>query len=236
MLKGDRVVAVVPARAGSKGIVGKNLAKVGGRSLVRRAVETGLAVEAVDRVIVSTDGEEIAAEARAVGAEVDERPRHLAGDTALIWDMLVDLTERLRADGEACDILVLLEPTACLRQAHDVAACLDRLAEGALDSCATFTTAEPHPHRAWRIEGGRPRTFIEGAVPWMPRQTLPEAYRLNGVAYVLRADGLFQYDPPGILFGAMGAVVMDAERSIDIDDATDLEVANAIDERLQGRG
>lgn len=230
MIDGERVVAIIPARAGSKGIPDKNLQTVGGRSLVRRAVETALAVDAIDRTLVSTDGAVIAAEARRCGAEVIARPEALAGDHALVRDVLLDIRARLRAEGETAAIMVLLEPTACMRLPGDVEACLARMRAERLDSIATFTEIETHPHRAWRIENGRPATFIDGAVPWLPRQKLPQAFRLNGAVYAFRLDGLVAYETQGLLFGASGAVPMPAERSLDIDTRIDLRIANALDQ------
>jgi N-acylneuraminate cytidylyltransferase len=226
------VVAVVPARAGSKSIPDKNLRPVGGRSLVGRAIATALATPEIDRVLLSTDGPAIAEEGRRYGAEIFDRPEDLAGDRALVWDVLVDIRARLRAEGETAEIMVLLEPTAPLREPGDVSACLQRMEAEGLDAVATFTEADPHPYRVWRIEEGRPYTFIAGTVPWQPRQTLPPAYRLNGAVYAFRLDGLVEFPGPAILFGRTGAVLMPAERSLDIDTLTDLEVADALHRRL----
>ena len=211
----------------------KNLQTVGGKSLVRRAIEAALATAQVDRVLVSTDGDDIAAEARSTGAEVIDRPAELAGDTALVKNVLIDIRSRLREGGESAEIMVLLEPTACLRLAADVAECLDRLGAENLDSVATFTSADPHPHRTWRIEDGRPHTFIPGVVPWQNRQSLPPAYRLNGAVYAFRMDGLIEFDEPGLLFGRSGAVLMPSDRSVDIDSWIDLDIANAVYHRQQ---
>jgi N-acylneuraminate cytidylyltransferase len=124
-------------------------------------------------------------------------------------------------------VVVLLEPTCPLRHPEDVTACLRRLAEGDVDSVATFTDAELNPHRAWRIEEDSPSPFVEGAVPWRPRQELPEAYQLNGGAYVFFADRLPD-DSVAPLFGRAGAVYMPAERSVDIDTEIDLRLANLL--------
>jgi CMP-N-acetylneuraminic acid synthetase len=235
MIGGARVVAVVPARAGSKAIPRKNLQTVGGRTLVRRAVEAALGAPEVDRVIVSTDGAEIAEEARRAGAEAYDRAPALAGDDALVRDVLVDLRARLRAEGETAAYMTLLEPTATMRLSADVSACLRRMARDGLDSVATFSESEHHPHRAWRLVDGRPQTFIPGAVPWTPRQKLPPSWRLNGVVYAFRMDGLIEYDAPGLLFGACGAEITPPERALDIDTWIDLRIANAIEDSAADR-
>lgn len=236
MIGPERVVAIIPARAGSKSVPDKNLKKVGGKSLVRRAVETASRVAEIDQVLVSTDGPKIAEEAQRAGAEIVARPAELAGDTSLIKDVLLDIFRSRQAMGEAIGVMVLLEPTACLREPGDVRTCLSRLHEENLDSIATFTEADPNPYRTWRIEEGRPYTFIAGTVPWQNRQTLPPAYRLNGAVYAFRADGLTRFQTPGLLFGRSGAVLMPPERSVDIDSAIDLDVANAVYNKLYPQG
>ena len=229
MIDGQRVLAVVPARSGSKSIPRKNLAEVGGVSILARAIQAAGSCAYIDRVLVSTDGEEIAIAARRERAEVVSRSVELSSDSALIKDVLVDLTQRLREDGELASIMVLLEPTACLREGRDIDACLEMMVQNNLDSIATFTEADPHPHRVWRInEMGMPTTFIDEAVPWLPRQKLPPAYRLNGGVYAFKIDGMIVEKGPQLLFGNSGAVVMSTERSIDIDNPVDLEIANAL--------
>lgn len=227
MIGGKRVVAVIPARAGSKGVKDKNIKALGGKPLLAWPIEVARATPEIDRVIVSTDGEGIAAVARAHGAEVYDRPPELAGDRSLVIDALRDLIARLRAEGETAAYLVLLEATSPLRLPEDVSACLAMLDGEDLDSVATFTEPHLNPHRAWRIEQGRPRPFIDGADPWQPRQALPEAWQLNGAVYAFVVDRLPQTGA-NVLFGRMGAVTMPRDRSVDIDEALDFAIVETI--------
>jgi CMP-N-acetylneuraminic acid synthetase len=222
-----RVVALIPARAGSKSIPEKNLALVGGRSLVARAVEQARGCEEIDRIIVSTDGPAIAGAAKAAGAEVFERPAELAGDSALVIDTIRHVQNRLRGEGEPAAYMCLLEPTTPLRTSETISACLKLLDQDSLDSVATFRPADLNPNRAWRIEAGMPQPFIAGASPWLPRQQLTPAYQLSGAVYAWRIDALPQ-DSKGLLFGKTGSVLVDREQSIDIDDPIDLIVINTI--------
>jgi CMP-N,N'-diacetyllegionaminic acid synthase len=219
MLGDMRVVAVIPARGGSKSVPKKNIRPLAGKPLICWSIDVAKRVPAIDRVIVSTDSEEIAAIARRHGAEIYSRPEHLATDHALVIDALRDLIARLKQEGAQAEIMVLLEPTCPLRSVEDVTKCLELLVQG-FDSVATFKEADLNPHRAWKIVDGHPEVFIPGAVPWQPRQELPEAFQLNGAVYGFFCKSL-KKELPSLLVGKAGAVLMPRERSVDIDDKFD---------------
>lgn len=222
-----RTLALVPARSGSKGIPGKNLSLLGSRSLVEWAVALAQATPEIDHCMVSTDGEDIAAVARQAGAEVHPRKRDLARDDSAVLATIRDVITDPKVRGHY-RFLVLLEPTSPFRKPSDVTACLRGLANGA-DSAATFTEACLHPHRAFTIEGGQPRPFSDGAVPWSPRQSLvPRAFQLSGSVYAFRIESLADSDSNSVLFGRIHAVLVPRERALDIDDPHDLELANAL--------
>lgn len=231
MIDGRRVIAMIPARAGSKSVPEKNIHPLAGKPLIAHTIEVAKVVPEIDRIIVSTDGERIANVAREFGAEVYDRPAELAGDRAQVIDAIRDLGRQLRAEGDVFDIMVLLEPTAPLRRARDVRECLRLLAERDLDSVATFKEADLNPSRAWRIDDGAPSSFIEGADPWQPRQALSPAYQLNGCVYVFVFDRL-PATGGAVLFGRCGAVTMPRKYSVDIDDAVDLEIADVLMRKL----
>jgi CMP-N,N'-diacetyllegionaminic acid synthase len=227
MVNGERVIAVIPARGGSKSVPGKNTRDLGGKPLLAWSIEVAQQVTGIDRIIVSTDDAAIGAIALARGAEVYPRPSHLATDEALVIDAIKDLYGTLRKEGEPCEWIVLLEPTCPLRTANDVSECLQLLGQGRYDSVATFKDADLNPHRAWRLVDDVPEVFIPGAVPWLPRQKLPKAYQLNGAVYAFRAS-LVAQEARAILVGRMGAVLMPRERSQDIDDSVDFQIVEAL--------
>ena len=227
MLNGKRVIAVVPARGGSKSVPGKNIRPLGGKPLLSWSIDVARQVPEIDRIIVSTDDEQIASVGRSSGAEIYARPAHLATDEALVIDAIKDLLETLHAEGEEPEWVVLLEATCPLRTAEDVRGCLNLIAEETYDSVATFKEAELNPHRAWRLVEGVPEVFIPGAVPWLPRQKLPKAYQLNGAVYVFRAR-LLAEEAKSLLVGRLGAVLMPRDRSQDIDDSVDFMIVEAL--------
>jgi N-acylneuraminate cytidylyltransferase len=230
MLNDQRVIAVVPARGGSKCVPGKNIRPLGGKPLLAWSIDIAKQIGEIDRIIVSTDNETIATVGRSHGAEIYERPPHLATDEALVIDALKDLIARLKQEGERPEWIVLLEATCPLRSTEDVRECLKLIATGAYDSVATFKEAELNPHRAWKLVDGSPEVFIPGAIPWLPRQKLPPAYQLNGAVYVFRAS-LVAEESKSLLVGKLGAVLMPKERSKDIDDLVDFMIAEALLEK-----
>jgi N-acylneuraminate cytidylyltransferase len=232
MIRSSQVIAIIPARGGSRGIPRKNLAILAGRTLLERAIDVARRVRAIDRIIVSTDDPEIGAAARAAGVEVHDRPRELATDRSKVIDAIRHLCDTMVGAREVGDaLMVLLEPTCPLRSPEDVTACIELLAAGNCDSVATFTEAATHPWRAWRMVEGRPVHFVDGANPWLPRQSLPPAFQLSGGAYAFWRDGL-RAPTEHLLSGRIGAVVLPPERSLDIDGALDLELAEAVLRRL----
>jgi CMP-N,N'-diacetyllegionaminic acid synthase len=227
MLNGKTVVAIIPARGGSKSIPGKNIRSLGGKPLLAWSIEVARQVSEIDRIIVSTDDTEIGSVARTYCAEVYNRPQHLATDEALVIDALKDLLHMLKAENQIPEWVILLEPTCPLRTADDVRECLGLVAHNGYDSVATFKDAELNPHRAWRLIDGVPEVFVAGAIPWLPRQRLPKAYQLNGAVYLFRASLLAQ-EANSLLLGKVGAVLMPRDRSQDIDDSVDFTIVEAL--------
>ena len=176
-------------------------------------------------MIVSTDGKKISEVASRFGAEVYVRPKHLSQDSSLVIDCLRNLISRLKREKETANYLILLEPTSPLRNTKDIDLSIEKLLD--FDSVATFCNAELNPHRAWKIKGNTVEPFINGAIPWLPRQQLPEAFQLNGAVYGFRIDKL-PIDGQSIIFGNIAAIKMPIERSIDIDSMTHLKMAEHI--------
>lgn len=227
MINGKNVIAVIPARGGSKGIKDKNIIDLGGKPLIAWAILVAKATSGIDRIIVSTDSEKISEVARDYGAEVYMRPDDLATDSALVIDALRHLRDTLIAQGQRPDVFVLLEPTAPFRVPADIQNCAARVANGELDSIATFANAHTNPHRTWVVKDGLPQPFIPGAVAWVPRQQLPEAYELTGSIYAFNPLDLPD-DTISIMYGRFGAHIVPENRANDIDTIDDLRLANVI--------
>lgn len=218
------VVSIIPARGGSKGIPGKNIRELKGRPLIEYSIEHSLEIGSIGRTVVSTDDEKISKVARKAGAEVVMRPKELAEDGSLVIDA-VRYTVRELEEGYDVDIIVLLEPTSPIRDIEVTERCIDVLKNGKADSVATFSETELPPHRIWRIENKTVKPFFEGANPWLPRQSQPVGYRLNGQVYALTRDILFEEeDSVSLLIGEKYPVITPKETAVDIDTERDFKL------------
>lgn len=223
------VLGIIPARGGSKGLPGKNLRPLGGRPLIAWSIEDALGCGVIDRVVVSTDAEEIAAEARRWGAEVPFlRPAELAADDTPTLAVLRHAVSELAArEGYRPGLVVLLQPTSPLRGRQAIRAAVAKMEEPGTDSVVTVCPVEHNPYLLRRLEGDRALPFLDldPLRGGLRRQDLPPAYRLNGAVYAFRRDRLLGDDPYGEV---VRAVVMETWRSVDVDGEVDLVVAEAL--------
>lgn len=226
MIEGVKVVCLIPARGGSKSIHRKNLQLLGEKPLLAWPIETALSTPEIDNVFVSTDDMEIKKVAMQYGAKIHDRRPDLSTDRSIVADTVRDFWDCQTKLEHDLKVLVLLEATSPFRSVDNVSACIQKLISQGFDSVATFQEAEVNPERTWRIEDGTPKPFIEGSIPWKPRQLLSKAYQLNGSVYAFFPDRL-PHDSPSLLFGNAGSVIME-NKVIDIDTKLDLEIANAL--------
>lgn len=216
------VCAVIPARSGSKGIRNKNRCALNGKPLIAHTIEAACAATCVERVLVTTDSEQIAQIARTYGAEIPAlRPAPIAGDTSPV----IDAVEHLMAQLPDYDpeYLALLQPTSPLRTAHDIDAAFLQLQSSGAPAIVGVTEAVNHPFLCRKIDGGVLKPFVVSPLNEARRQDLPPAYVLNGAMYIVRTAVLREVRTWNIEGAA--AYVMPAERSVDIDGALDLQWA-----------
>ena len=229
-----RVLAVVPARGGSKGIPRKNLQLLGGKPLVAHAVETGHAARLVSRVLCSTDDPEIAAVARAAGAEVPfQRPADLAQDASEDWAVFVHALDWLdQHEGWRPELIVNLRPTSPLRTPQHVDDAIRLLLRTGADSVKAVCLARQHPHKMWlRQPDGCIEPFLKTPFrlargPDVPRAQLEDVYWQNGVVDVTRRAVILEQ---GVMIGQrVAGLVTELADSIDIDTPLDLALAELL--------
>jgi N-acylneuraminate cytidylyltransferase len=222
--------ALICAREGSKGLPGKNTRLLASKPLIAWAIEHALAVDRINRIIVSTDSEEIASLARKWGAQVPfMRPPALARDDSPEWLVWRHALGFLReTEGAYPDALVVVPATAPLRTSVDIENCLDEFEKGDGDIVITMTDAHRNPY--FNMVKRRPDGTVELVVPAEAvisrRQEAPAVYDMTTVAYVVRPQFVMTHD--SVFEGRVRAVHVPRERSIDIDTALDLKIAECL--------
>ncbi|MFW6040851.1 MAG: cytidylyltransferase domain-containing protein [Thermoplasmatota archaeon] len=230
----NHVISIVPARGGSKGVPKKNIKELNGKPLIEYSINHSLEVDSIDRTIVSTDDEEINEVAEEAGAEVIKRPEELARDDSLVIDAIRYTVQEIKKDGDEVDFIIVLEPTSPIRDIEVTERCIEVLKKGKADSVATFSETELPPHRIWRIEDDKLEPFIEGANPWLPRQSQPKGYKLNGQVYALTKEILFEHeDSVSLLLGERYPVITPKETAVDIDTEIDFKLVELLMEEEQ---
>jgi len=221
------VVGAVFARGGSKGVPRKNLRLLAGKPLIAHAIQSALVSEIINRVIVSTDDVEIASVARQYGAEVPfMRPPELAGDESPEWLAWQHALRALSENGAPeIEVFVSIPPTSPLRAIQDIDACVQALRESDADIVITVKPAERSPYfnMVSLDEGGNARLVIQPEGTLHRRQDAPPVYDVTTVAYAARPD--FVLGAKSIFDGKVKAVVVPAERALDIDTELDFQFA-----------
>ena len=222
-----RALGVIPARGGSKGVLGKNIRLLSGKPLIAYAIESARGARRLGRCIVSTDDEEIARVARQYGADVPFlRPPELATDRAASIGVMQHAVRAVEESegGRPYDAVLMLQPTAPFRTAADIDGALDLLERSGADSVISVVDVQGHhPARMKFLDGDRlvDPPFGE-AVENQPRQELRSMYLRNGAIYATRRDVLLGGSFKG---RDCRAWIMPAERSVNIDTVDDFAYA-----------
>jgi CMP-N-acetylneuraminic acid synthetase len=224
----EKILAVIPARGGSKGLPGKNITELNGKPLIAWTIDAALQSEFIDKVFVSTDDKKIADIASSYGAEVPWlRPEHLASDDASIIDALVYDIEKYKEENNfSPDYIVLLQPTSPLRKSYDIDNAFKLLREKNTSSVVSISEVREHPYIMKTLtEDGTVKDFMDNLLPpeKMNRQNFPDVYVLNGAIYII-STAIFQKVRTFVTDDTV-AYKMPYERSVDIDNKFDLQLA-----------
>lgn len=232
MIAGARVLAIVPARRGSKGLPLKNIRPLGGRPLLAWPIMAARASRHVDRVIISTDDAEFAELAKAAGADAPFlRPAELASDTATSLSFILHAIETLAASGESYDYLVLVEPTSPLTEAADIDAALETLVarRGEADAIVGVTPlVDSHPiYAVRRGQDDLLRPYAASSFADLPRrQDIEPLYRLDGSLYISEINALKREG--GFYHSRTLPFVTPKWKSFEVDDIVDFICIEAI--------
>lgn len=232
MFNNKRVLAIVPARAGSKGLPGKNIKDLGGKPLLAWPIAAALQARHVDNVVLSTDSESYAEIGKAYGAAVPFlRPDHLATDKASSVDVVIHVLDYLAERNDKYDYVMLLEPTSPLTEAADIDSAISFLvsAEGTATSVVGVSLLETH-HPAFAVTrngDGLIKPLSGRSFQSMPRrQDLDPVYALDGSLYLSTVEAI--YRERIFCHDKTVGMVFDKHKSLEVDDLVDFSCIEAI--------
>lgn len=221
MIGGRSVLAVVPARGGSKGLPGKNLLPAAGRPLLAWTLLGALEAQTIDAVVVSSDSEDILDVAEEHGVQALRRPAELArDDTPGIEPVL----HALATVDRPFDVVICLQPTSPLRRAEQIDGAMRLHARSAADTCVSIAKVSKPPEWMFTLDASRRLLpWVQGVAPTR-RQDASDLFVLNGAIYISHASRLVELR--SFLAGNVVGYVMDRSSSLDIDDELDLAIAS----------
>ena len=229
MINGKSLLAIMPARGGSKGLPGKNIKEFCGKALIAWSIEVAETCSAIDRVVVSTDDDKLVDVVKKYGAEAPfERPAELANDAASTINVIFHTIDWLREHQNfRPKYILLLQPTSPLRTVEDIEGTIQTLKDK--DAQAVVSVCETDHHPWWSnilSEDGNMKDFIMPKILNKRRQDLPKYYRLNGAIYLAATKYLRKRN--GFFGPNTFAYEMPKERSVDIDSDLDFKLVSLL--------
>lgn len=215
----SKILAIIPARGGSKGVPRKNVRDLAGKPLISWTIEEAKKSKYIERLILSSEDDEIIEVAKQYGCEVPfKRPIGLAQDDTASIDVILHTIEQC----PNYDYVVLLQPTSPLRTVVDIDGCIEKLLNSHAPSCVSVTEPEKSPYWMYTLEDEKLKPLIEQDKQATRRQDLPNVYALNGAVYVAKVEYLLK----GNLFLTKDtqSYIMPQDRSYDIDTEMDFRI------------
>jgi len=229
VINNKKVLAVIPARGGSKRLSRKNIENLFGRPLIGWAIDAANESKYIDRVIVSTEDKEIVNIAKSSGADIPFlRPNELAGDDITMVDVILHLLSTLEKKDERYDYVVLLQPTSPLRTARHIDEAFRELVEANQNAIVSVCEAEHHPLWCNTLPEDKSMTsFLSKEIHNLRSQDLPKYYQLNGAIYICDTT-LLKNEKTFLPSEGCIAFIMSQEDSIDIDTQNDFNRAHLL--------
>ena len=224
MIGEHRLLAIIPARGGSKRLPRKNILNLNGKPLIRWSIEAGLKSKYIDKVVVTSDDSEILGIAESSGVSVINRPVELASDTSTTFDAIKHTINNVNN----YNYIVLLQPTSPLRTAQHIDEAIEILFERSADAVVSVCEVDHSPLWSNTLPNNdNMSNFIRNDVLNKRSQDLEVYYRLNGAIYICDVNRLLQ-EERFLLKENIFAYKMDKSVSIDIDEEIDLKIAQAL--------
>jgi len=224
-IKSKKIIAIIPARGGSKGIAGKNIKSLNRNPLICHTIKEALKSSYLERVFVSTDDSIIAKTSKKCGAKIIDRPAEFAEDESPMIDAIFHTIDTIK-DASDKDIMILLQPTSPLRNAADIDKALDIFMKTDCDSVISMCKVEHSPYWCFKYEGDKFKPLFGNKGLKMRRQELPDVYRPNGAIYISTIKNIYKNN--GFYCDKIVPYIMPPERSIDIDEEIDFKFAELL--------
>ena len=222
-----KILSIIPARAGSKGIKDKNIVNICGKPLIAYTIKASLGSSYITDTIVSSDSNKILDISKTYGAMTIKRPLEYATDFASSESVVFHTIKFLEKSGKYYDYIILLQPTSPLRDSNDIDSAIKKLYEKNADALISVKEVDNKILKAFiEDENGNLQGIANNTYPFMPRQKLPKTFMSNGAIYIIKTD-IFKrkksfYSEMTIPF------LMSQDKSLDIDTYDDLEFLRQI--------
>lgn len=220
------IISIIPARGGSKGVPKKNIREIMGKPLIAYTIIEALKSNLLQKIIVTTDDEEIAKVSKKYGAEIIREPQSFAKDESPVYDVVIYIIEKHLKNLEKDSIIILLQPTSPLRKAKDIKEAINLFLNNKCDSLISVCKSEHPPYWTMKVEDGFLKPFLGKDYFNKRRQDLKDTYIPNGAIFIASIDTLYKYNS----FYCENTIpyIMPRERSIDIDNELDFFLAEAM--------
>jgi len=228
MYNNNKILAIIPARSGSKGLKDKNIRLLNGKPLIAYTIQEAINSEVFDDILVSTDSKEYADISKQYGAYVPFlRPKEFSEDTSSSTDVILHVLNELKKLNKEYDYFMLLQPTSPLRNKNDILASIKLCFDKKANSIVSVSKVNKSPLLMNTLDSTLSlERFFNDSIIDKRRQDLKTFYALNGAIYLVNIEYFFKYK--NVYKEKSFAYVMNEERSIDIDTETDFIIAKAI--------
>ena len=221
-----KIISIIPARGGSKGLEKKNIKPFVGKPLIGYAIEESKKAKKINRTFVSTENAKIAKIAKDYGSEVIERPMNLAKDDSSTIEVIYNVMEQLKDEFDDSTIIILLQSTSPLRTVNDIENCIELFLNEKCDSVVSVCEVSHPPYWCLKIENGFLKSLFGDKYLKMRRQNFENVYSPNGAIYITRFGTLKKSNT--FLCKSTIPYIMTRENSIDIDNELDFSLAELI--------
>ena len=221
-----RIIAIIPARKGSKGIINKNIRKINGKPLISWTIEAAKKVNSIGDIVVSTDSKDIAKVSIKNGAKIPfMRPKKYSQDHSLSIDLVMNILNK--TNYKDSEYVILLQPTSPLRKSNDIKKIIQYAIDNDLDSVVSVCEVKDHPELMYTMtKSNSLRKEFKNLNSKNLRQNYKKLYRISGAMYLCKTNWLIKKKK--FVTDDTHGYLMPLERSIDIDDLYDWKIAELI--------